>query len=222
MQFLSLPSGVFLVNSIQYLKFDNISILSVTCKEANRQSDEWKRAFMAREGIHASIASTRAVWQSFYCTRVPQDEMTRTTSVLVGIINTYVTSECAMLFTEATNTAPMPEFLSWQRDRETFLHQALQKSGLMSSMHGRRLVQVFLLESKKLAVTVTARALENDDHEQETEDQATANQQPTTTSAQIKHIIKNIPLMLHDAFLAMAHIVLDCFVVDEEKGVVGI
>jgi len=280
---LSLPDGVFLANCVVHLSPERLCTLSASCKEANRQSDEWKRALMAREGIRTTATTPiRAVWQSFYCTRVPKDDMPKVAFELTGILQSYVTSECSLRFADAMDFPPTPQILSWRRDRETFLFQALQRSGLMSSEHGRRMTQVFLMESGKMAMAKIERLNygdgggggnnNNNDNDGDNNNNnnplaavVAAAATPTTTdtndddvnggqegaeeegdnnndnnnnnindeypaeevlqpagNAQMRQFVKCIPFIVQEAFTIMAHIVLERFVVDEERGVIGI
>ena len=206
----SLPNGLLLKHCIPHLNFPSICNLTSTCKEAHAQSPDWKQAHLAIEGIHVSVGSAEVVWRSFYCTRIQRDQHEMATS-LMNRVNTFVTNEIALYF-EGHTPLDSVDHSVWVLERDTFLQQALQECGYMSTREGRSRVERMLLYSGQHIAERINTEMAN----------LPADGEQIEQSDVEARIIASVPVMLHNALVRMVPFVLDRFVVDEGTGAVGI
>jgi hypothetical protein len=207
---LSLPSGLLLKHCIPHMNFICICNLTSTCKEAHIQSPDWKQLYLAIQGINVSVGSAEIVWRNFYCVRIQRDPHDMAVSLMRNI-NTFVTNEIALFFNGHTPLDSV-DHSTWVLERETFLHQALQECGYMSTREGRYRVERMLAYSgEHTAERINA----------ETPNLPVDDEQIEQAAVEAR-IIASIPIMLHSAMVRMVPFVLERFVVDEVNGVVGV
>jgi len=203
MQPLTLPDGILLTQCSPHLHFTDICILTCTCTEARKQSQEWKKKYLEAEGIQVSLGKTEVVWKSYFCTPINRDPEL-STRVLLRRIQTYVSNELAVCFGSDPVKAEQ-----WKPDKKKFLLKALTDSGLTSTNKGRHCIQEFMLKTYNQNFPT---AVTNVQQISAAEFEATFN--PLTDP----YIA--VSLIMHTAIFNMMSFVLNCFVVDEEKGVV--
>jgi hypothetical protein len=245
MQFLSLfPNGVFLTHCAPHLGSSNISILSCACKEVDAQSIEWKHAHMVGNGIPASIDNARALWKSYYCRKVPAEELPLIAEQLMGMVTEYVTRELKMLYPDVTRDRDP----AWRIERNTFFRKTLGNSGLMSTESGRNVVGCFVVsaaetmgvmsEQRGVADWIERRFLGDTQSDEERE--APTPLEADTNISALEAAIGNIPVevangnllraaiartmprLLCQAVHTMLMVSTKVFVIDEEDGVVNV
>lgn len=152
-----IPEDLFLKHCVPHLHHLAIDRLACTCRAARDQSPTWKRAYLAVNKIELPRkAQVQRSWRSFFYSEITHDMVEERAMWFLKQLTSYVTEEIAMHMRafQAEDPGMMLQLNSpdyspyeWACKRGTFLYQALQESGLMTSRAGRSSMEQLMISS---------------------------------------------------------------------------